>query len=190
MSRSSTVREGARKIGRAVAGRVASGVKRRARRLLGRIPGLGGDSPDEPAPDAGSDRWVSTPAAPLHEVPAPASPFAAAAPGPSGVAAPDSDSGADSESGPDPEVSEVADDVVGPPLTQDQVEALFEDMVRPALRSDGGDIDLLKVEDNDVYVRLMGACSSCPSSTVTMKMGVERLLAEEFPQFRNLIQVA
>lgn len=82
-----------------------------------------------------------------------------------------------------------ADDVVGSPMTLETVQALFEDMVRPALQSDGGDIDLLKVENDDVYVRLTGACSSCPSSTVTMKMGVERLLVEEFPQFRNLIQV-
>lgn len=183
MSRSSTVREGARKIGRAVAGRVASGVKRRARRLLGRVPGFGEDSSGADGPDAGSsDGWASTPAAPLDATPPPSSPFAGAAPperaDPVVQAAESSAAGSS------------ADDVVGPPLTQDQVEALFEDMVRPALRSDGGDIDLLKVEDNDVYVRLMGACSSCPSSTITMKMGVERLLTEEFPQFRNLIQVA
>lgn len=87
------------------------------------------------------------------------------------------------------DVTPPADDIVGSPMTLETVQALFEDMVRPALQSDGGDIDLLKVDNYDVYVRLTGACSSCPSSTVTMKMGVERLLVEEFPQFRNLIQV-
>ena len=74
-------------------------------------------------------------------------------------------------------------------MTVETVEALFDDMVRPALQADGGDIQLVRVDGFDVHVRLMGACSSCPSSTVTMKMGVERLLEEEFPQFRNLIQV-
>jgi len=69
------------------------------------------------------------------------------------------------------------------------VQAILDEMVRPALQSDGGDIALVKVEDNDVHVRLVGACSSCPSSTVTMKMGVERLLREEFPQMRELVQV-
>lgn len=69
------------------------------------------------------------------------------------------------------------------------VQAVLDEMVRPALQSDGGDITLVKVEDNDVHVRLVGACSSCPSSTVTMKMGVERLLREEFPQMRELVQV-
>jgi Fe-S cluster biogenesis protein NfuA len=80
-------------------------------------------------------------------------------------------------------------DTAGRPMTLETVADLFEDMVRPALQSDGGDIDLVKVDDHDVYVRLTGACSSCPSSTITMKMGIERLLVEEFPQFRNLIQV-
>ena len=75
------------------------------------------------------------------------------------------------------------------PLTREVVWELFEDMVRPALQADGGDIELVNVEDNDVYVRLTGACRSCPSSTITMKQGIERLLREEFPQFENLIQV-
>ena len=61
--------------------------------------------------------------------------------------------------------------------------------VRPALQGDGGDIALLRIEQNDVYVRLVGSCSSCPSSVMTMKMGVEALLREELPGFGNLIQV-
>jgi Fe-S cluster biogenesis protein NfuA len=81
-------------------------------------------------------------------------------------------------------------DEVGPPLlTRDEVEALFEDMVRPALQSDGGDITLIKVDANDVYVRLLGACETCPSAIVTMQMGIERLLQEEFPHFGRLIRV-
>jgi Fe-S cluster biogenesis protein NfuA len=76
-----------------------------------------------------------------------------------------------------------------PPLTREQIEVLFEDMVRPALQSDGGDIRLINVESNDVYVELVGACQTCPSSIVTMQMGIERLLQEEFPQFGRLIRV-
>ena len=63
------------------------------------------------------------------------------------------------------------------------------DMVRPALQSDGGDLTLVKVDNNDVYVELTGACQTCPSSIVTMQMGIERLLQEEFPQFGRLIRV-
>jgi len=80
------------------------------------------------------------------------------------------------------------DDTAGPMLSYDEVWELLDDMVRPALQGDGGDITLIKVEDNDVHVRLTGACSTCPSSIMTMKMGVEALLREEFPHMRELVQ--
>jgi Fe-S cluster biogenesis protein NfuA len=69
------------------------------------------------------------------------------------------------------------------------VQELFDEMVRPALQGDGGDIALIRIERNDVYVRLVGSCSSCPSSVMTMKLGVEALLKEELPGFGSLIQV-
>ena len=77
----------------------------------------------------------------------------------------------------------------GPHLSFDEVQAVLEDMVRPALQSDGGDITLLRVENNDVFVQLMGACTTCSSSVVTMRQGVERLLREEFPHFGELHEV-
>ncbi len=80
------------------------------------------------------------------------------------------------------------DDTAGLPLTMEAVQEILDDMVRPALQGDGGDITLLRIEGPDVYVKLVGACSSCASSIVTMKMGVEALLREEFPQMRELIQ--
>lgn len=80
-------------------------------------------------------------------------------------------------------------DGLGPALTMENVEQLLEDMVRPALNADGGDITLVKIERGDVYVLLVGSCSSCPSSVMTMKMGVERLLQDEFPEMGELIQV-
>ena len=80
------------------------------------------------------------------------------------------------------------DDTAGPALTFDAVQEIMDEMVRPALQGDGGDITLLRVEDNNVYVKLVGSCSTCPSSIMTMKMGVEALLKEEFPQMGSLIQ--
>lgn len=74
-------------------------------------------------------------------------------------------------------------------LTPDNVEAVLDEMVRPALNADGGDIQLVKIEGDDIYVKLVGACSSCPSSIMTMKMGVERLLQDEFPDMGELISV-
>jgi Fe-S cluster biogenesis protein NfuA len=77
-----------------------------------------------------------------------------------------------------------------PPLiSYEAVQELLDEMVRPALQGDGGDITLLGIEGPDIHVRLVGACSTCPSSIMTMKMGVEALLREEFPQMRDLVQV-
>lgn len=74
-------------------------------------------------------------------------------------------------------------------LTAEAVQAVLDDMVRPALQSDGGDIQLIDVRGGDVHVKLVGACHSCPSAVLTMKMGVESLLAEELDGFERLIQV-
>ncbi len=63
--------------------------------------------------------------------------------------------------------------------------------VRPALQRDGGDIELVSVEDNGVVkVRLRGACRSCPMSTMTLKMGVEKHLKQQLPEVKEVIQVA
>jgi len=61
--------------------------------------------------------------------------------------------------------------------------------VRPYIQSDGGDIELLKVEDNVVYVRLTGACVGCPSSMVTLKQGVEVRIKEDLPQIESVEMV-
>lgn len=61
--------------------------------------------------------------------------------------------------------------------------------VRPFIQSDGGDIELLKVEDSVVYVRLTGACVGCPSSMITLKQGVEVRIREEIPQIESVEMV-
>ncbi|KAM1718381.1 hypothetical protein ACFX11_026096 [Malus domestica] len=64
-------------------------------------------------------------------------------------------------------------------LTVPNVDLVLED-VRPYLISDGGNVDVVSVEDGVVSLKLQGACGSCPSSTTTMKMGIERVLKEKF----------
>jgi len=81
------------------------------------------------------------------------------------------------------------DDTAGPAISFEKVQEIMDEMVRPALQGDGGDITLLRIENNDIYVKLVGSCSTCPSSIMTMKMGVEALLKEEFPAMGSLIQV-
>ena len=75
----------------------------------------------------------------------------------------------------------------GMELTVENVEEIIDDYIRPGVAADGGDIQLIKIEENDVYVKLTGACQSCSSAIMTMKMGVEALLREEFPTMRELI---
>ncbi|BBN98391.1 MULTISPECIES: NifU family protein [Sporolactobacillus] len=69
-----------------------------------------------------------------------------------------------------------------------QVEEVLEKL-RPYLLRDGGDVELLEVEDGVVRVRLLGACGNCPSSTLTLKAGIERALIENVPGIKELEQV-
>ena len=64
------------------------------------------------------------------------------------------------------------------------------DMVRPALQADGGDVELVDVSDEGVVsVKLTGACGSCPMSTMTLKMGIEKNLMAQIPEVKEVIQV-
>ena len=62
--------------------------------------------------------------------------------------------------------------------------------IRPALQADGGDVELVEItEDGIVKVRLKGACGSCPMSTMTLKMGIERAMLEQIPAVKEVVQV-
>jgi Fe-S cluster biogenesis protein NfuA len=62
--------------------------------------------------------------------------------------------------------------------------------IRPALQADGGDVELVEVgEDGVVKVRLKGACSGCPMSQMTLKMGIERILKKEIPEVKSVESV-
>jgi Fe-S cluster biogenesis protein NfuA len=54
---------------------------------------------------------------------------------------------------------------------------------------DGGNIELVDVKDNEVFVHLVGACGMCPSSTMTLKMGVERAIKEALPEIKRVVSV-
>ncbi|WP_199620522.1 MULTISPECIES: NifU family protein [Paenibacillus] len=63
------------------------------------------------------------------------------------------------------------------------------DKLRPFLQRDGGDVELVDVEDGIVKLKLVGACGSCPSSTITLKAGIERALMEEIEGVQEVMQV-
>ena len=63
------------------------------------------------------------------------------------------------------------------------------DEIRPYLQSDGGDVVFVDYVDGVVKVTLVGACAGCPSSTITLKNGIERRLKEVFPEIIEVINV-
>lgn len=73
-------------------------------------------------------------------------------------------------------------------LTSENVELVLDEM-RPYLMSDGGNVELVAIEGPIVKVRLQGACGSCPSSTYTLKLGIERRLRELIPGVAEVEQV-
>ncbi len=70
-------------------------------------------------------------------------------------------------------------------MLEQKVEEVLE-KIRSGLKAEGGDIELVEVRDGDVYVRLIGACSTCPMSTLTMKNFVESTLMKEIPEVRSV----
>ncbi|MGD9367270.1 MAG: NifU family protein [Desulfobacteraceae bacterium] len=64
------------------------------------------------------------------------------------------------------------------------------DKIRPMLKADGGDVELINVsEDGIVQVRLQGACSGCPMSQMTLKNGIERIIKKEVPEVKAVESV-
>ena len=61
--------------------------------------------------------------------------------------------------------------------------------IRPMLQNDGGDVELVDVEEGVVKVRLQGACAGCPMSTMTLKNGIERILKQEVPEVKEVVAV-
>ncbi|QDU32575.1 Fe/S biogenesis protein NfuA [Poriferisphaera corsica] len=71
----------------------------------------------------------------------------------------------------------------------DRVEEIIE-RIRPAIQMDGGDVELVRITDeNVVLVRLHGACVGCPSANMTLQMGIERNVREKVPEIVGVEQV-
>ena len=76
-------------------------------------------------------------------------------------------------------------------VTKEEIEGVIEEKIRPALRADGGNIELVDVEeDGTVKVKLTGACAGCPGAAMTLQFGVESLLKEQFPDVKQVVNIA
>ena len=71
---------------------------------------------------------------------------------------------------------------------QEKVEEILN-KIRPNLVADGGNVELVEVNDGTVKVRLTGACAGCPMSTMTLKMGIEKILKQEIPEIKEVVAV-
>ncbi len=71
---------------------------------------------------------------------------------------------------------------------RERVEAALN-KIRPALVADGGDLELVDVNDGVVKIKLTGACAGCPMSTMTLKMGIERVLKQDIPEVKEVVAV-
>jgi Fe-S cluster biogenesis protein NfuA len=74
-------------------------------------------------------------------------------------------------------------------MTREKVESVLS-KIRPSLMRDGGNVELLDVNDGTVKVKLTGACGGCPMATMTLKMGIERLLKQEIPEVKEVVAVS
>lgn len=74
-------------------------------------------------------------------------------------------------------------------LDKNELEAIINEKIRPGLLMDGGNIELVGIEGNKAMVRLLGACGHCPGATMTLKMGVERILKAHFAELEEVIPV-
>ena len=71
---------------------------------------------------------------------------------------------------------------------RERVEGVL-DKIRPSLIADGGNVELVDVNNGTVQVRLTGACDGCPMAAMTLKMGIEKLLKQEIPGIEEVVAV-
>ncbi len=73
-------------------------------------------------------------------------------------------------------------------IERDKVEKVLG-KIRVGLMADGGNIDLVDIKDNVIYVKLKGACGTCPMATLTLKNWVEKTLKSEIPEVKEVVAV-
>ena len=71
-------------------------------------------------------------------------------------------------------------------MVEEKIQAVLEEL-RPAIQQDGGDIHFVRFENGTVFVRLHGACVSCPISFITLKMGLEAQLKTKIPGVESVV---
>lgn len=71
----------------------------------------------------------------------------------------------------------------------DRVQYVLDEMVNPRIAAHGGAVELVDVADDTIYVRMSGGCQGCSASAATLRMGVERMVKEEVPEVREVVDL-
>jgi len=86
---------------------------------------------------------------------------------------------------PAPEIAE--GDRLPPESVRLRVQQVLDEMINPGVASHGGFVELLDVQDDTVFIRMGGGCQGCGAADITLKMGIERLIREQVPQVREIL---
>ena len=90
---------------------------------------------------------------------------------------------------PAPQVGAAADGTNNDSPIVRKIKKVLDEEIRPSVAMDGGDIVFSRYENNIVYIFMQGACSGCPSSTYTLKMGIETRLREAIPEIKEVVSL-
>lgn len=70
-----------------------------------------------------------------------------------------------------------------------KLEVLFDEQVRPALAAHGGNVEIIDIDNNKLFVRLSGGCQGCSSSKATLKDGIQTLVLQNFPMITEVVDL-
>jgi Fe-S cluster biogenesis protein NfuA len=70
-----------------------------------------------------------------------------------------------------------------------KLEILFDEQVRPALAAHGGNVEIVDLDNDTLFLRLQGGCQGCSSSTATLKQGIQTLVKQNFPEILNVVDL-
>ena len=70
-----------------------------------------------------------------------------------------------------------------------KIDALLEEQVRPSLAAHGGNVEVVDVDNNQVFLKLSGGCHGCSSSNITLKQGIAKIIKQKFPEITDVLDI-
>lgn len=70
-----------------------------------------------------------------------------------------------------------------------KIDSLLEEQVRPGLAAHGGDVEVIDVDNDQVFLKLTGGCHGCSASSATLKQGIEKVIKQNFPEIKDVIDL-